>query len=184
MSKNKQGKILIAEPFMDDLNFAQAVVLICESTEEDGTIGFVLNKPVDMKVSELLPDFPDFDEDLYLGGPVGHDTVHYIHHCGDILDGSVMIEKGLYWGGDFDQLKFLIKNELITANQIKFFIGYSGWDGGQLDEELETGSWVVDDMDINYLLKVPDENLWKIAMQNKSDSLGIIAEIPDNLNLN
>ncbi len=182
--EDRIGQILIAEPFMEDPNFKKAVVLICDYEVDHGTVGFILNKPIDMQVDQLLADFPEFDVEVYFGGPVGHDTIHYVHTVGHILDGSVPIRDGLYWGGDFEQLKFLITSELITKKDIKFFIGYSGWSPGQLDQELELGSWVVDEMDNNYLLNIPSDRLWKSSLQNKSDAFGIIAEIPDRVSWN
>lgn len=182
--ENKVGQILIAEPFMEDPNFKKAVVLVCDYQEDHGTVGFILNKPIDMKVDQLLNDFPDFDVDVYFGGPVGHDTIHYVHTLGDMLEGSVAVRDGLYWGGDFDKLKFLITSELVTKKDIKFFIGYTGWSPGQLNNELEMGSWVMDEMDNNYLLNIPSDNLWKSSLQNKSDTFGIIADIPDTINWN
>ena len=184
MNQNRIGEILISEPFMEDPNFKQSVVLICDYEPTHGTVGFILNKPLDVKVNDLMADFPEFDEDIYLGGPVGHDTIHYVHTCGDILDQSVPVRDGLYWGGNFEKLKILIETKVITSKDIKFFLGYSGWSPGQLNDELKMGSWVVDTMDNNYLINIPSTSLWKSSMQNISDSFGIIAEIPDVLNLN
>jgi putative transcriptional regulator len=155
------GQILISEPFMEDPNFKQAVILICDYVLEHGTVGFMLNKPIDMKVDELIDDFPDFDDSVYLGGPVGHDTIHYVH-----------------------KLKFLIDTKVITSEDIKFFVGYSGWSPGQLSDELKMGSWVVDDMDNNYLINISSDDLWKSSLTNMSSSMAIIAEIPDKVNLN
>ncbi len=184
MEEQSVGQILISEPFMEDPNFKQSVVLICDFEPDHGTVGFILNKPLDVKVHEIIQDFPEFEEDVYLGGPVGHDTIHYVHTRGDIIDESVLIRDGLWWGGDFDKVKFLIDTKVLTGADIKFFVGYSGWSIGQLDGELEMGSWVVDTMDNNYLLNIPSEKLWKSTLSNISDNLAIIANIPDNLNLN
>ncbi len=184
MEENSVGQILISEPFMEDPNFKQSVVLICDYEPDHGTVGFILNKPLDVKVGDLLQDFPEFDEDIYMGGPVGHDTIHYVHSRGDVIDDAVFIRDGLWWGGNFEKLKFLIENKVITGSDIKFFVGYSGWSLGQLDNELEMGSWVVDTMDNNYLINIPSDKLWKSSMANISDHLAIIADIPDHLNLN
>ncbi|MDA9774300.1 YqgE/AlgH family protein [Saprospiraceae bacterium] len=184
MIEDKVGQILIAEPFMEDPNFKKAVVLVCDFKEEHGTVGFILNKPVDMRINQLLTDFPEFEVDVYFGGPVGHDTVHYVHTLGHLLEDSVEIRDGLFWGGDFNKLKFLITSDLVSKKDIKFFIGYSGWSPGQLIGELEMGSWVVDEMDNNYLINIPPDNLWKSTMQNKGDSFSIIADIPDRINWN
>ena len=184
MMDERVGQILIAEPFMEDPNFAKGVVLLCDFQREHGTVGFILNKPVEMKVHQLVAGFPEVDMDVYFGGPVGQDTIHYVHTLGHLLDGAVPIRDGLYWGGDFETLKVLIDTQVVTDKDIKFFVGYAGWSPGQLKEELQLGSWVVDQMDNNYLINIPADKLWKSSLQNKSGTFGIIAEIPDSINWN
>ena len=61
-----------------------------------------------MRVTELIEDFPDIEADVFFGGPVQTDTIHYIHTAGDLLDDSVQITNNVYWGGSFEKLKFLI----------------------------------------------------------------------------
>ncbi|MEM6772528.1 MAG: YqgE/AlgH family protein, partial [Bacteroidota bacterium] len=134
------GTILLAEPFMMDTNFKRSAVLLVDHGE-DGSIGFILNREVDMRVDELVDDFPEFDAPVYFGGPVGTDTIHYLHNKGDLLEGSDEISRGVYWGGDYEKLKFLLRQELITPRDIRFFVGYSGWSEHQLKEELDHGSW-------------------------------------------
>ena len=186
MSKNRKpdsGKILLSEPFMQDPNFKRAVVLLCEYTE-DSSIGFVLNKPLKMNIDELLADFPEFKSEVYFGGPVATDTIHYVHNVGNLLEESVEIEQGVFWGGNFEKLKFLIQSELIKSENIKFFVGYSGWSPNQLDEEIEYGSWVVADLHANYVFKSNHRKLWQEIMENKGDNYTVIAQMPDNANWN
>lgn len=182
--KVDKGSILLAEPFMLDPNFRRAVILITEHTIDDGSIGFVLNKPIKMKINDLIQDFPEIDSRVYIGGPVANETLHYIHDVGDILDDSIEISKGIYWSGDFEKLKFLIKSELIQPHNIRFFLGYSGWSSGQLMDELEYGSWVIAEMDPNYILKKRSRRLWNFVMKNKGGQFTVIAEMPDSLMLN
>ena len=186
MNKNTKidsGKILIAEPFMLDPNFKKSVILLCEHNE-NGSLGFILNKTVNIKLNELIDDFPEFDTKVFFGGPVAPDTLHYIHNVGELLEDSLKVERGVYWGGDFDKLKFLIENEMIQPKNIKFFIGYSGWTEGQLEDELETGSWVVSEMDANYAFKSKAYQLWTQTLQNKGDKFSVIAQITGDNSLN
>lgn len=178
-----RGKILLAEPFMLDPNFKRTAVLVCDHDEE-GSLGFVMNKPLQMTVDELIEDFPEFDSEVHLGGPVQTDTIHYVHNVGDLLEGSIKIVDGVYWGGDFDKLKFLITQQLILPHNIRFFVGYSGWSEGQLVDEMLYGSWVVADMDANYLFKTPSDGLWKQAMYNKGDTYTVIAQMPEAVSWN
>ncbi|HPG06920.1 MAG TPA: YqgE/AlgH family protein [Saprospiraceae bacterium] len=178
-----KGQILLAEPFMVDPNFRRSVVLLCEH-QTDGSIGFILNKPLKMNVSELIADFPEFESEVYFGGPVATDTIHYIHNVGELLEESVEVNRGVYWGGDFSKLKFLISSKLVEPGNIRFFVGYSGWSSGQLHEELGYGSWVIADMHANYLFKSHPASLWKQVMSNKGHNYEIIAQMPDSINWN
>lgn len=179
----KGGSVLLSEPFMLDPNFKRSAVLLCEHGEE-GSIGFILNKKLDMRVDELIADFPDFDTNIFFGGPVQTDTIHYIHNVGDLLEDSRKIAEGVWWGGNFEKLKFLISSNLITAANIRFFVGYSGWSEGQLMEELNYGSWVLADMHPNYLFKSRPESLWSQIMSNKGDAFSVIATMPDAVSWN
>ncbi|NUQ22594.1 MAG: YqgE/AlgH family protein [Saprospiraceae bacterium] len=179
----KNGSLLIAEPFMLDPNFKRAAVLLCEHSAE-GSIGFILNKPLGMRIDELIEDFPEFDSEVFFGGPVQTDTIHYIHSVGDLLEESVKLTDGVYWGGDFEKLKFLISSQLILPQDIRFFLGYSGWSEGQLADEIVYGSWVLAEMYANYVFKSRPDQLWQQAMFNKGNAYTVIARMPENYSAN
>jgi putative transcriptional regulator len=178
------GQILIAEPFMWDSNFKRSVVLLCDHSAEEGTVGFILNKPLEMRVDELITDFPEFDAPVFFGGPVQTDTIHYIHAVGDLLEESTKIIPGVYWGGDFEKLKVLIRSQLIQPKDIRFFVGYSGWSEGQLIDELTDGSWMVSELHPNYVFNSDPDNLWQQALTNLGDTYTVIAQMPDTVNWN
>lgn len=178
--KPGRGKILVAEPFMWDPNFKRAVVMLCEHQKE-GSFGYILNRPLEMTLNELLEDFPKFDARLHFGGPVQTNTLHYLHHLGDLIPEAQLITEGVWWGGDFEQLKALIANDLVEPNQIRFYVGFSSWDEGQLNGELREGSWVLGNMDPNYVFKVKHDELWPTAMAQQSPTLGVIGQIPDGI---
>ncbi|WP_367389840.1 YqgE/AlgH family protein [Lewinella sp. LCG006] len=180
----ERGRILLAEPFMVDPNFKRAAVLLCDHSKEEGSVGFILNRPLQTKIDELIDDFPDFDAEVFFGGPVQMDSVHYLHSVGDLLEGSVKVAQGVYWGGDFEKLKFLIHSELINPNQIRFFVGYAGWSDGQLLDEMGYGSWLLATMDANYLFNVKPEALWQSIMTNKGDTFAVIAQVPEDYTWN
>lgn len=177
------GQVLLAQPFMLDPHFKRASVLLCEHNDQ-GSLGFIMNKPIDMEVDRLIGDFPEFSSPVFYGGPVATDTLHYVHNVGDLLEDSVKVCQGVYWGGDFEKLKFLIESKLIRSDDIRFFVGYSGWSEGQLAEEMEYGSWVIADMHANYLFKNSAKQLWNRIMKNKGDTFSVIAELPENISPN
>lgn len=181
--KIKAGAVLLAQPYMLDPHFKRAAVLLCEHTQ-DGSLGFIMNKPINMKVDRLVNDFPEFDARVYYGGPVATDTLHYVHDRGDILDDSIEVCPGVYWGGHFEKLKFLVDSKLILRDNIRFFVGYSGWSAGQLSEEMESGSWMPVDMDPNYIFQTPTKKLWKKILEDQGDAKSIIAQLPDDISPN
>jgi putative transcriptional regulator len=179
----KKGKILISEPFLNDSYFKRAVVLITEHSKE-GTVGFVLNKPVELSVSDILEDFPPFEADISIGGPVGTNTVHYIHTLGDLIPNSAKIMKGIYWGGDFDAVKSLATAGTIGPKQLRFFLGYSGWRPDQLEEELAQNAWAVEDIDPAKIMNYTLESSWKTTLEEFGERYKMWLLTPDTPNLN
>ena len=185
--KDLVGKVLIAEPFMYDSVFKRAVVMICDYRDDDGTIGFILNKPIKMQVGELVADFPSFEADVSYGGPVATDTIHFVHNVGDLIEDSIKVMPGLYWGGDFTKLKFLIESDLVKPNNVRFFVGYAGWEVGQLDNELKLSSWIIGDMHPNLSFKSrgrKNKNLWRDVLNRLGNTHTVIAQMPEGDILN
>lgn len=178
------GKILISEPFMLDPNFKKTVVLLGDYSKELGSVGFVMNRPTEYIITDLISSFPEFNSKVYYGGPVGHDTIHFVHRKGDIIEESRPITNGLFWGGNFDKIKFLVKMKLLEPDDIRFFIGYSGWTAGQLEDEIKEKSWIIDEMDINYAFNNKITDMWQHVLTNKGSHYRVIADMADTLSLN
>ena len=175
------GRILVAEPFLQDPNFRRGVVLLCDH-QDDGSFGFILNKPSDMGINDLIANFPDFKSDVYYGGPVQTDTIHYLHTKGDILPNSIEVLNGVYWGGDFEVLKDFIRNDRIKSEDIRFYVGYAGWSAGQLKSEKDYHSWMTVDGHIDYVFS-ENKKLWKEILEKEGGTYGIIAHMQaPNLN--
>ena len=164
----RQGRVLISEPFLNDTYFKRSVVLLTEHSEE-GSVGFVLNKPVDLSVNDVLADFPEVDTDISIGGPVNTNTIHYIHTVGEKIPNSVKVLENLYWGGDFDALKDLLVKGVIQSSQIRFFLGYAGWSPRQLEGELSENAWLVSEMKSEHIMQGSDDNLWKNILEKSGD---------------
>jgi len=179
------GKLLLAEPFMEDTNFKRSVVFMCDHHDE-GSVGFQLNKQLRVNIDQLIEGFPKCEAPVFVGGPVEAETVHYIHTRGDILESSQRVIDGVYWGGDFEQLKALISAKLIGPHDIRFYLGYSGWGPGQLEQEMaEFKSWIVADGDPNYIFFHEDTSkLWETVLQNKGDRYSVISTFSDENRLN
>jgi putative transcriptional regulator len=173
----KTGSVLISEPFMLDPFFKRTVVLLADHNNEEGTIGFILNRKTNLKLSEITEDFGDFESEVYYGGPVDTNSMYFVHNVGDLLEDSTMISKGVYWSGNYNKLKVLIDCKLINCYNIRFFIGYSGWSAGQLEEELKDPSWIISDLDSNFIFKSEAETLWKNILELKGYHYSAISQI-------
>ena len=156
----KQGDILISEPLMNDFHFGRSVVLIVDHNEADGTFGIIVNKKLDVSVNQIVDDFPDFDAPVYLGGPVADDQIFFMHTLGDLIPESCEIMDGLYWGGDNKVLDTLIATGIANEDNVRFFLGYSGWESGQLVGELVRNSWLVSQVSTEELLATPTDKMW------------------------
>lgn len=178
-----KGKILLSEPLLPDPFFKRSVVLLVEHDEE-GSLGFVLNKTVSVGVNELLEDFPEIDAEVYWGGPVNRNHLFYMHTKGDLLKGSKEILPGLYWGGDFEELKQLIEMNRMSTKDVRFFAGYSGWGKGQLIKELNEKSWIIAKATVPSLMLKQDKTLWKAFMTKLGKKFEIMSNFPEDPALN
>jgi putative transcriptional regulator len=182
--KPLKGDLLIAQPLLNDPNFERSVVLLCEHNEE-GSFGFVLNKEADVSVCDLMNDYPYCTAPVYVGGPVEQDTLHFITKPGLKLTGTHSVSKNVNWAGDFAELMLLIQVGKITEDQVRFFVGYSGWGAGQLEEELEEGAWVIcKQAASNLVFEIPVEEQWREILKMMGGRFKVMANYPTDPRLN
>ena len=179
----QKGRLLLSEPYLADPNFERTVILLTEHNEE-GSVGFILNKPSESHVSEVMEDLKGLDAQIFIGGPVQQDTLHFIHRCGDLED-AIELENGIYWGGNFEQLLSLIDTGKFLVTDIKFFLGYSGWSPDQLQEELKLNSWIVSDRGSHEMIfeTLPDQ-MWKKAMHELGGRFSVYSNYPADPRMN
>jgi putative transcriptional regulator len=151
---------------------------------EKGAVGFILNKKVELAIHDVIQDFPEFNAQVYLGGPVATDSIYFIHKLGDRLPGSIHVLDDLYWGGDFEELKRQITSGLINTADIRFFLGYSGWDAGQLERELKEDSWLVNNVDQQTIMRELDHASWVDFVKKVGRRYTIWENFPENPSLN
>ncbi len=181
--KPAAGRLLIAEPFLHDDYFRRSVVLIADHNEK-GTVGFILNKPLEVTVQQAAPEFPKSDQLAFFGGPVQRDQLFFIHTLGEKLDDSFPIGNGLNWLGDFDKVKRLFGRNEISEDQIRFFIGCASWEPGQLEKELESKSWFVSKPDHDIIFNVDPAEMWTAAVKKMGDAFAPMANFPEDPSLN
>jgi len=182
--KPKKGKLLIAEPTLTgDVSFNRSVVLLAEHNEE-GSVGFILNKPLEYNISDLISEIV-LPFQVYNGGPVEQDNLYFIHKVPHLIRNSIEISNGIYWGGDFDKTIELINEKTISEEDIRFFLGYSGWSSLQLDEELSSKSWiVVKNKYATEIIRKSSNAFWKEKMVELGGDYLIWSNAPENPSLN
>jgi len=179
----QKGRILIAEPFLPGSYFNRSVIFLVAHSDK-GAVGFILNKKVDLAIHDILPGFPVFEGDVYLGGPVSTDSIYFIHKLGKKLPGSIHVLGNLYWGGDFDVLKQQISNGMIQPSEIRFFVGYSGWDSGQLEREIKEDSWLVTDVDEEIVMADLHHESWADFVKKAGQRYSVWEHFPENPAMN
>jgi len=158
------GILLIAEPFLKDPNFMRTVVLLCDHQTE-GSFGFVINRHYEHTLNELMNDMDELKLPVYYGGPVQMDTIHFLHQYPDLIPGSHEVQKGIYWGGDFETAIQLLQQGTIDTGKIRFFIGYSGWSDGQLTNELKEKSWLTVEANRKIVFHKDANEIWKESLK-------------------
>lgn len=181
--KDLRGKLLIATPsILTDPSFNRSIILLTEHSE-DSSLGFILNRPTNYTLRDLIPDI-NCDFKVYKGGPVEIDNLYFIHTCPDLIPNSIEVKDGIFWGGSFDQLKNLLNNNQIRNNQIRFFLGYAGWSPEQLEEELGEKSWFVKSNSYQNILDHNINDLWKSNLLSFGSKYKIWLNAPKDPALN
>lgn len=179
----EKGKILISEPFLPDTFFNRTIVYLADHNAE-GSVGFILNKKLEIKVCDAVSGFEGWEEYLSMGGPVAPDTLHYLHCMGDQIPRSVWVAENIYWGGDIDFIRKMIRNGKLNNTQIRFFLGYSGWSAGQLERELKENSWVIAKVSTDIVLNNQINNTWKRVLRGLKNKYRMWADFPESPDMN
>lgn len=179
--KPRTGRILISEPFLLDPNFQRSVILLTEHNDL-GSVGFVLNQPTELNLTEAFQDIDGEDIILYQGGPVELNSLHYIHSNKEIRN-SVRVAHNIFWGGDIEEVKEGLRLGAFDPKSFRFFVGYSGWAPGQLEGELEQGAWMVSELSSEEIFG-NDTELWKTAVKKLGGDDSLLANSPSDPHLN
>lgn len=179
-----RGKVLISEPFLYDEMFGRSVILLVDHSP-DGTMGLVLNKPLPLLLNDLLNEFKDTaDIPIYTGGPLSTDTLFYLHTLPDV-EGSLQIGKGFYLNGNFDAIRRYILQGNDIAGKVRFFLGYSGWEHGQLSREIEENTWLIGTAEIPSLMNEKGSaELWKSTLGQLGGKYEVWSRFPQIPTLN
>mgnify|MGYP000376598619 CR=1 FL=1 len=182
--KIEKGSVLIGKPnILGDVTFNRAVILIADFNK-DGVVGFIINKPIEDNLKDLLPEvekeFMVFD-----GGPVEKDKLYFLHNKPNLIEGGVKITEELYWGGDYKRVMALINNAEIDHQDIKFFLGYSGWGEMQLEDEIQNEVWYLENqLKSSEILACDRPSYWNAKVRKIGGDFLIWSNAPENYNYN
>ncbi|MDG1528047.1 MAG: YqgE/AlgH family protein [Polaribacter sp.] len=179
----KKGRLLIAEPsILNDNSFNRSIILLTEHTKNN-SIGFIINKPLSFTVQDLVPE-TDCSFPVYQGGPVEQDNLYFVHKVPNLIHDSIEVANGIFWGGNFDSLKELLNSQKLKISDIRFFLGYSGWEHNQLEDELKTDSWFISENNYSNIFATDNTTIWKNKLLEKGGKYKIWANAPGDIQLN
>ncbi len=174
----QRGSILISKPFIEDTRFNKTIILISEHNNM-GTVGYILNKNTNDNIGTTLNI--KSNKIIKYGGPVETDTLFFIHNQPQHSQGSHLISNDLYWGGEIEQIIHNINLNDFDTNNILFFLGYTGWQPKQLEEEINEGSWIIYDRKINI---INQDLSWSKLLIEINKEFEVWANAPINFHLN
>lgn len=173
------GRLLLAAPSMRDPNFKRTVIFMAAHTSEEGAFGYILNRPLEQNVGDLLPD-----QDLgalgrvpvYIGGPVSTDKLAFA---------------SLHWNRKMSTLRCQTHlsvadalHEISLGHEVRGFVGYAGWSGGQLEGELKKRSWITAPARKVILTEEQPTHLWTAILEEMGPLYTLMAHAPENVSLN
>ncbi len=177
-----EGSLILADPSLEDPNFCRTVLLLTNHDTAKGAHGYVLNRPMEKRVGEILPaeKFAALgDVPVYLGGPVGAEQLTFA--CFHWVDG----------GGADGRLRFEThlsaeeaRARLAEGFDVRAFVGYSGWSGGQLESELKQHAWIPRPPDERIAAPESLKRLWPDLLRTLGPYYQLVADMPDDVSLN
>ena len=180
LSPSLRGSLLVAHPGLLDPNFSQSVILLSAHSRAEGALGVILNRPTKGTLGDLKSEFETSvisDVPVHLGGPVSPDEVLLAAWKWDMEGGNFK----LYFGISAEALEELVKvNEGLVT---RAFLGYSGWGGGQLEDELQEHAWVVAPLAREYL-EGGSVGSWRSILRSEQPELSPLTDTPDDVSLN
>ena len=178
-SRTLTGKILLASPTLRDGIFHRSVILVAKHSEQEGAMGLILNQPSTQAVGDLISEevlSPLANLPVYVGGPVGAKHLSF---------SALWVSQK----GRFRYIPQISGDDALKRNRqpgtlVRAFVGYSGWSAGQLEDELEQNSWMVIDVPDTLLGMTHDQSLWAETLRGLSPFHQVLAEFPDQPELN
>ncbi len=181
-----KGSFLIANPVLPDPNFSRTVVLLCNHNEE-GSFGLVVNRAAEVNAKEVFPDsdmLKTYDRGIFIGGPVSQSQVFYLVRFQEEVEGLDAVCEGVQMGMSWDTLEELFPRLEDPNNDLRFYLGYSGWSAGQLAGEMDQRSWLVHGATQNHVFTQGAERLWHQVVRSMGKEYEYLLTAPVDPRLN
>lgn len=162
------GNIIISTTLLKETEFEKVAIVITENNEK-GAIGYVFNQHFPRNFNELEEFKHSVPVALYNGGPVQTDMLYFMHRRPDLIANGEQVAGNVYMGGDFKKAVELINNGQLSADDVRLFIGYCGWDANELEAEINEGSWQLTTEKVDLVFSASTESIWNdlhTAIQN------------------
>jgi putative transcriptional regulator len=162
--------LLLAMPQLRDPNFVRSVVLLCEHGTE-GAIGFVVNRPTEMRAADSVVLDPPVQTDsglmLWTGGPVEPQRGFLLLGADPGIADSERISEGFHLTASLEVLRRLMETDAseLAGQRARLLLGYAGWGPGQLDSELAASAWLTAPLDASLVFETPPEEMWERAIR-------------------
>ena len=154
------GNIIISTSLLDETDFEKVAIVIAEHNE-NGSMGYVFNKPFSRNFNELEEFKHSIPINLYTGGPVQTDMLYFMHRRPDLIANAQQVVANVHMGGDFKKAVQLLNTFYLSPNDVRLFIGYCGWDANELEEEIKEGSWQLTNATVDLVFSSSTDLTWK-----------------------
>jgi putative transcriptional regulator len=178
------NQLLIAMPAMGDPNFAQTVALVCDHSSR-GALGLILNKPLPMRMGEIFEQLeielvqgPLRERQVLRGGPMQTDRGFVVHRAGGEWDSTLKVSDIIHVTTSRDILAAMARGQ--GPEEAVVALGYAGWDGGQLEDEIRANAWLSAPVDPGLIFELPFESRWQAAGRLLGVELSRISPISGN----
>lgn len=178
-----RGRLLVSGPYLADPYFRRTVVLLC-AHDGEGSFGFVLNRFLEMDITDIMENMPPIMGRVSIGGPVQSGNLYYLHTLGKRIEGSLDVVDGVRMGGDFEQLRSVLATDPKLSKHVRFFVGYSGWGQDQLERELSERAWLITPADRRRIMGTRSKDLWADTLRDMGTRYAPLANFPEDPSLN
>lgn len=186
----RAGQLLVATPDLGDPHFTRTVVLLLQADADDGALGLVLNRPTSTRVGAVLPSWASLAAEpavVFTGGPVQSTSVICLgrKRIGSTPTAAYAVLEGVP-GGSIGAIDVDCDPEQVGLEvaQVRVFAGYAGWSSGQLESEVEDGSWFVLDALPADAFDDGPAGLWRRVLRRQGPPIAFVATYPEDPTLN